>query len=228
VREYGVIIGDIVSSRSIDDWSLITTTMRSVFQEAKLKFGDIIEVGPSFTVGDEFQCVVSDTSKLFQVYFHLRLLSPVNFRCGLGIGEIEGKVSQDDAMRGKAFYRARDAIDACKKMEGYVVLFSNDYSNVYDNLFNAHLSVISDIEDHWTQRQAEVVKKYLLLERPKYEVMADHYNTTKQSISQVIIAAKLHLMDEVVASLRIMMMDERVLKLRKAKTLDTNNSSKNA
>ncbi len=228
MREYGVIIGDIVSSRSIDDWSLITTTIRSVFKEVNLKFGDIIKVGPYFTVGDEFQCVVSDLSELFQVYLQLSLLSPVRFRCGLGIGEIEGKISMDDAMRGKAFYRARDAIDACKKTERYVVLISNDFPNVYDNLFNAHLSVISDIEDHWTQRQAEVVKKYLLLGSPKYEVMANYFNTTKQSISQVIIAAKLHLMDEVVASLRLMLDDERALKLRKAKTLDKNKSSKNA
>ena len=202
--------------------------MRSVFQEVDMKFGDIIEVGPYFTVGDEFQCVVSDTSKLFQVHLHLRILSPVRFRCGLGIGEIEGKISRDDAMRGKAFYRARDAIDECKRMEGYVVLISNDVPNVYDDLFNTNLSVISDIEDHWTQRQAEIVKKYLLLGRPKYEVMADYFNTTKQSISQVIIAAKLHLLDEVVASLRLMLDDERVLKLRKAKTLDTSNSRKNA
>ena len=202
--------------------------MRTLFDEIKMEFGDAIEVGPYFTVGDEFQCVVSDPSELFRAYLHLRLRSPVRFRCGLGIGEIEGTVTSDDAMRGKAFYRARDAIDASKKKDKNVILKSNDHPNLFDIMFNAHLSVTSDIEDHWTQRQAEVVKRYLLLNRPKYEVLANHFNTSTQSISQVIIASRLHLMDEVNDVINLMLDDERVLGLRKVKTLEKNKSSKNA
>jgi hypothetical protein len=202
--------------------------METAFKQVYETYKDVIELGPYFTVGDEFQCVVSDPSRLFDVYQRLRFLSPVRFRCGFGIGDIEGRVSKDVPMRGSAFVRARDAIEMCKKGERELMLRSNDYRSAFDDIINTLLLIAADIDDHWTQRQYEVVREYVIQGRPKYEVIANRFNTSKQSISQVIIASRLHQLDEVTTALNLMLEDERVLKLRKAKMLDTQKSSKNA
>jgi predicted DNA-binding protein YlxM (UPF0122 family) len=227
MKEYGVIIGDIIGSRSLENWDRTMNSVQNVIDEIKNTFHENIKAGPYFTAGDEFQCILDDHSKLYLVHKELRLRMPVRFRCGFGIGDIEGPISTDATMRGTAFYRAREAITKAKELDRDLVIISEESANAFDGLLNVLFHVVEDLFDNMTHRQMEVLRYYILNDRPKHRNVADHFNTSAQSISQVLIASRLSVVDEVESAIQTMLGTPSFRKLKKVKMLDSANSSKN-
>ena len=229
MKEYGVIIGDIVGSRIIEDWNMTLNTIEHVFREIEINFQNQIKSGPTLTVGDEFQCILSKPAYMYPVYLQLRLRMPVRFRSGMGMGEIEeGSINANVTMRGTAFYRAREAINEAKNLNREIMITTGEKSNAYDGILNTLFHVIEDIFDNLTHRQIEVMQYYLLTDRPKHRIIADHFGTSVQSVSQVLIASRLNLFTDVEAASQTMMENPSARKLRKAKMFESQKSSKNA
>lgn len=112
-KNYAVLIGDIVSSRSFqnqdDLLNLVIQTLEWVNERTS-------PVQPfSMTVGDEFQGAYSDLGQAFDaaLYLQLRLLGRVEFRFGCGWGAISrfDPGSAPMAQSGSAWWVAREALE---------------------------------------------------------------------------------------------------------------------
>jgi len=110
-----VIIGDIKGSRELDDWEHLFGELQRVLEEANERFSDVIIVRFAPTVGDEFQGAIKMPERVIELLHFLGRKLPVDVYYGLGIGAIEKLLDEEVGMRGSAFYRARDALQLCKK-----------------------------------------------------------------------------------------------------------------
>ena len=102
-----VLIGDIKKSRDVDDWATLFRKLEETLNEINTMFSDDIRIDFKPTVGDEFQGVLKRPKKAYAIYVTFKSNLPVDFYCGIGIGDIERPLENEVGMRGTAFYRAR-------------------------------------------------------------------------------------------------------------------------
>ena len=182
-----VLICDVRGSRKIENWGEVYSKIEQVIKELSQVFDEDFLIPLEFTVGDEFQGVLKSPHNIYEVVKFLKIFMPVQFYCGVGIGEVEIPESRN-AMRGQAFYRARDALEVCKKDKRVAYLISG--KNLIDVPVNAILFFIQTIEAGWSSRQREVVTYYRLNPGLTYEKIGKHFGVTRQTIMKILKAAK--------------------------------------
>ncbi|MBE0516607.1 MAG: hypothetical protein IBX41_04340 [Methanophagales archaeon] len=184
-----VLIGDIKSSREVENWSTLFRQLEGTLSEINRMFsGDfLIDFKP--TVGDEFQGVLKSPKNAYVVYVALKSRLRVDFYCGVGIGDIERPLEDEVGMRGTAFYRARSAVELCKKSTRNLLIKSSDTTIQTDEILNTVLRFIEVLEDSWTARQREVVNYVRLHPGSTYEQVGKHFKISRQAVSQILAAA---------------------------------------
>ncbi len=191
-----VIIGDIKRSRDIEEWAPIFKRIREVLAEISTKYREDIVVDFSPTVGDEFQGVLKSPRNAYRVCQEISLRIDVDFYCGIGIGEIErpfGVVG----MRGTAFYRAREALNICKKKKRWLYILSGEKEWVTDKMLNVLFGVVKATMDSWTRRQRMVVNYVREHPRMTLEDVGRHFSVSKQNISKLLKKARWEMLKEV-------------------------------
>lgn len=191
-----VIIGDIKKSSRLNNWPGIFKELKKSLSEINKRYSNDIVVTFKPTVGDEFQGAIIKPEKVFEIYSIIKSKLPVNVYYGIGIGDIEKPFTDEIGMRGSAFYRARDALEICKKKKRSIFIKSSDTPNQTDDLINMLLRFIEVFEYSFTKRQREIVNYYRLHPNYTYDQLAEHFNTSKQSISQILKAANWELISE--------------------------------
>ncbi len=184
-----VIIGDIKRSRDIDNWSNIFKKVETTLEEVNKLFSDDILVNFKPTIGDEFQGVLKSPQNAYALYTFIKCKLLVDIYCGIGIGEIEMPLEEGVGMRGTAFYRARDALELCKKSKRNLLVKSSDAPNQTDEIINTLLRFIEAFENSWTKRQQEVVSYFRLHPDYTYEQLGKHFGISKQTIYDILNAA---------------------------------------
>lgn len=187
-----VITCDIKGSRAFDpeEWHIIQRKIKTALMEINKSYSSDILRDFTITLDDEFQGVLHSPEKSYDVFVRLQNNLPVEFRCGIGIGEIAVFSSEITEMRGTSFFRSREALELAKKF-GYPVIVksSDELNNLTDETINAILSLIATIQSTWTGRQREVVTFCRVHGDYTYSDIARELNVSKQSISQVVHAA---------------------------------------
>jgi predicted DNA-binding protein YlxM (UPF0122 family) len=187
-----VITCDIKGSRAFspEEWRIIQRKIKTALMEISKSYSSDLLRDLTITLDDEFQGVLHSPKKSYDVFVRLQDSIPVEFRCGIGIGKIEVVSSEITEMRGKSFFRSREALELAKKF-GYpvVVKSADEMNNLMDETINAILSLIATIQSTWTERQREVVTFCRVHGDYTYSDIARELNVSKQSISQVLIAA---------------------------------------
>lgn len=184
-----VIIGDIKKSRNVDNWSNIFKQVDRALKEINRAFSSDILINFKPTVGDEFQGVLKNPKNAYALYVFIRCKLPVDVYCGIGVGDIERPLKEDIGMRGAAFYRARSALELCKKSKRNLLIKSSDISNRTDEIINTLLRFIEVLEKSWTKRQQHVVNYFRLHPDYTYEQLGKHFRISKQAVSQILGAA---------------------------------------
>jgi hypothetical protein len=184
-----VLIGDIKRSRDVDNWSTLFRKLEGTLSEINKMFSGDILIDFKPTVGDEFQGVLKNPKNAYVVYVALKSKLPVNFYCGVGIGDIERPLEDEVGMRGTAFYRARSALELCKKSTRNLLIKSADTTIQTDEILNTVLRFIEVLENSWTERQREVVNYVRAHPGYTYEQVGNHFTISKQAISQILGAA---------------------------------------
>ena len=183
-----VMIGDIKRSRDLDEWGSVFEKLQAALKQINREFSHDILVEFVPTAGDEFQGALRDPKHAYAVYVSIKGGLPVGFYCGIGVGDIEKPLDADIGMRGNAFYRARSALEFCKKRKRNVVLRSSDTTSLADETINTLLHFIEVIENSWTKRQREVLHYYRLHPDYTYERLGRHFGITKQTVSKILKA----------------------------------------
>ncbi len=184
-----VMIGDIKGSSDLDEWPSVFEKLQAALKQINREFSHDILVQFVSTAGDEFQGALTDPKHAYGVYVSIKGGLPVGFYCGIGIGDIEKPLDADIGMRGNAFYRARSALEFCKKRKRNVVLRSSDTTCLADETINTLLHFIEVMENSWTKRQCEVLHYYRSHPDYTYERLGSHFGISKQSVGQILKAA---------------------------------------
>jgi predicted DNA-binding protein YlxM (UPF0122 family) len=189
-------IGDIKGSRDLDEWSSVFEKLQAALKQINREFSDDILVDFVPTVGDEFQGALRDPKHAYAVYASIKRGFRVGFYCGIGIGDIEKPLERDIGMRGDAFYRARSALEFCKRRKRSVLLRSSDTTSLADETIDTLLHFIEVMENSWKKRQREVLHYYRLHPDYTYEQLGSHFGIAKQSVRDILKAGDWDLITE--------------------------------
>lgn len=191
-----VIIGDIKGSRKLVRWQDIFKRLETALKEVSQEFVNDILINFRLTVGDEFQGILSGAESAYLVCVAIKSRVPADIYFGIGIGEVEKLSDEDTGMRGTAFYRARNALEVCKKKKKEIVIKSSDVPHYTDDTINTLLYFIHSFEKLWTRRQKEIVNYFRLHPDYTYERLSKHFRISRQSISQILKAANWSVISE--------------------------------
>ena len=190
-----VVIGDIKGSKGLPNWQNIIAHLTEIFARINTQFSDVIVVDFTLTVGDEFQGVSVSPEKAFEILNFIRSKLQeklgLSIYCGVGVGDIERPLGREiGMMRGSAFYRARDALESCKRKKRSILVKSSDVPNQADLIINSCLRLVEAIESSLTIRQRGIVSYYRTHRDYTYEQLGRHFGFSKQAASQSLKAAK--------------------------------------
>ncbi|GFP75669.1 SatD family protein [Clostridium fungisolvens] len=116
---YSVINMDIVGSREIEGRVAVQEELKQYFRQLYVENRHILVAPITFTLGDEWQIVLKDAKESYNMFLKIKeflLHRNINCYCGVGIGSISTKESEDTReMDGKAFIHARKALIYAKE-----------------------------------------------------------------------------------------------------------------
>lgn len=185
---YTVITCDIIESRSLAERGQVQKRVEAGFEAVNRRYDEHVAIRFQFTLGDEFQGVLSDASKAPHVVSQLREeIAPVRLRIGMAIGDIATDLSSDiRQVDGPAFHIARDVIEGLKRKQRLTGFASQ---SGYDDIVNTVYMLYDVIIDRRTERQWQVARAYSLT--GSGDAAAKVLGTTPQNISKHIRAAHL-------------------------------------
>ena len=178
---YVAIIGDIVSSRLLENRNEVQMTFMETMNVINKRHADVIAANFLVTLGDEFQGLLTDGEDALSIIHEVEeMMDPVELRFGIGIGGIDTDIQRDKALGadGPAYHHARSAVDTLKKQEkarprktgNILIVSTHDSENI--RLCNIILDMMKAIESKWTPRQKEVVQTMLAKRSTQTEAAA--------------------------------------------------------
>lgn len=139
MKKYTVIIIDLIKSRSysVADRNTVQKLIVKAIGALNEVFSGSLARDVEFSAGDEIQGLfLSPESAYLYLRLFCMLISPVEVRAGIGVGEWNIKISNASttAQDGPAYYNARKAIDNVKDALGYsALLYSGDKNDLIIN-----------------------------------------------------------------------------------------------
>ena len=182
------LIGDVKGSRKLDNWPEVFHKLQVTLKEANHRFAEDMLIPFKPTVGDEFQGALKTPDKAFDVYTFIKASLPVHACFGMGIGDVEKPAGNDIGLRGTAFYRAREALEICKKNKKTLAVCLGDVRAKLEKTVNTILDLVNVIESHWTDRQRQIVNYYRLNPDLTYEKVGAHFRVSKPFVHKVLKA----------------------------------------
>ncbi|MBU0520148.1 SatD family protein [bacterium] len=190
MQNYTAIIGDIKNSREIDNWSDVFSQLKAVLSEINQRFADDILIPFEPTIGDEFQGALKSPAKAYDVYLLVHTNMTVHIYLGIGVGEIENpQQGHRGGLRGTAFYRAREALNKCKNMEGRMRLSLKEKLYPLQEDLNLFQRSLETIESDWTDRQTELVNFIRHNPDITHKIVAANFNIARPTVTKHLIAA---------------------------------------
>ena len=173
-RTYGVLIADVVESRS-------HAHLRSSLNE-KLRIASIaqlddklIRVPYAVTAGDEFQTIAPRVDSIPKLILDLRRrLQPLQLRIGIGIGAIQRPMRPPvNRIAGQAFEFARAAINQIKETRKYPTLTAfRSHNSEFDEIANLVYGLHDTLLRQISAKQWETIAIYLIKNRVDYTAKA--------------------------------------------------------
>ncbi len=161
------------------------------------------------TGGDEFQGVLRHPSESYNLFLAVQHSIKAPFYCGVGVGEISVRGRNVLEMDGTAFHRSRDALNFAKKEKLALAFLSGDAAR--DLLLNLLIRLILAIRVRWTERQKQIVEYLLGEESLPLKKAAIYFKVSEQSISKIVKAANLRLIEVSEAYLRTLLGSENLV-----------------
>lgn len=193
---YYAIIGDIVSSKSLNERKEIQRKLELCLSRLNDDYSHHIEKKLSITLGDEFQGLFNSAEYLLEIIHKIELMMyPSQIRFGIGVGAIEfdfGTADSPYQSDGEVWWNAREAINTVKTNKSTNKL--EDFSNICIqskwSSMNQHLNHVLDlcysIKDSWSEKQRKLIAYTITTYglNPHF-VIKDVANEFNQSISTI-------------------------------------------
>lgn len=141
-------LADIKASRSADDGERLSmqNRLRTVIEKLNNIFEQEMFAPLVFSSGDSVQCLFKSASASIRCYLLFStLFSPYSIRAGIGAGDINRKMLEEETkhgwinsnyLDGPAYHLARKAIDLAKELDARVLVFSSkcNQSRIINNM----------------------------------------------------------------------------------------------
>lgn len=190
MKKYTALIIDLKRSRSysVEDRNSIQNYIITVIQNLNEVFSNSLARAVEFSAGDEVQGLFVSPESAY-LYFRMfsMLISPVEIRAGIGVGEWNIKITNASttAQDGPAYHNARNAIENVKDTLGYSVLL---YSGAKSDLFlNAMINTSFALTSNHSEYQNELMLLSELFYPINYRQTTDY---SKISLISKIVSLK--------------------------------------
>lgn len=199
------IIGDIRNSRSLESRKAIQDKLKKVLEEINIKYKKDITSKFIITLGDEFQGLLANGRNLLNIIQDIRIgLYPVEFRFGIGVGEITTDINTEMALGadGPGYYKARNAIEIMKENEkknravmSDIRLEINDEKQKM--LINTIFELMKALEQNWTERQREIIWNMLQYQDGQQKV-ASRIGITQSTVHKALIKGNYYVYEKAI------------------------------
>lgn len=155
---YVVLIADLVASREVRARAQFQRRLKSVLQGASSRAGKSLASPFTLTLGDEFQAVYRDATRVFADVLSIQAqLAPMQARFALASGSLATSVNPTQAigMDGPAFHRARSLLERLKRDERVFGVQTSDTGEW--TLGGGALAVLSGLSAGWLPARFEVL-----------------------------------------------------------------------
>jgi hypothetical protein len=184
---YFIFTGDLIASRKIPNRSQIQKQLQLAIENINNQFNEQILCPFVIGWGDAFQGVLISLSGLYNIIEAFENQLTVNFRCGIGIGDISTEFTSNPLeMDGPAFQASQYALEEAKKNQRFVCIKSERIQ--FDMIVNTLWVLFSSIKSGWTQRQYEVIQLRRL--NLTYEEIGQKLGITKQAVYNILKSAQ--------------------------------------
>ncbi|AUD65646.1 hypothetical protein BK011_08055 [Tenericutes bacterium MZ-XQ] len=193
---YFALIGDIMSSKSLEERTRIQEKLENYLNILNEKYEGVMKKKLAITLGDEFQALFQKGNFLLEIIHKIELeMYPTKLRFGIGIGNIvfdHGYLDSPYKSDGEAWWNARRAIDDVKmknsknKQEYYSNIYVISENEHLNNRVNIILDLCYSIKINWTEKQIDLIK--YTIENYGFQdkfVYKDVANDFKQSVSTI-------------------------------------------
>lgn len=187
-KKFVAITGDLVRSREIKERSKIQSKIKSILEKVNRRFGKVILVKFSITIGDEFQGLITSLKQSYSIIKEInKYLYPLNICFGVGEGKISTKIGKRTTeMDGECFFLSRKALIKAKKRRQSLIYQTNNNSR--DIFINTIIMLQDAIKQNWKDLHYQRVWEY-----EKYgttEKVAKKKGVSSQAISKALRVAK--------------------------------------
>jgi hypothetical protein len=183
----GILTGDIINSRKIDNPQIYLEKLKSEFNESG-KQGKDWEIYR----GDSFQVMMEDIPLLFEhaviLKAAVKTIDFLDVRVAMGIGEINFRASSISESNGEAFVRSGDCLNRLFK-EQVNLGMSSPWENI-DEKLNIMFILASPIMDSWTNRMAEAVFLSLKFKNKTQKEIGEMMGTRQNAVSELLSRAR--------------------------------------
>ncbi len=147
---------DIIASREIEARATAQKKLGALLARINEERETAILVPLAFTLGDEWQGLVSNVASALEIDFEIRRsLHPLRLASGIGVGEIATALQPRTAeMDGACFHRSRAALERAQQRKEASAVIDSGVSD-FDAPANALLLLLHAISERWTAKQHE-------------------------------------------------------------------------
>ncbi len=190
MENYTALIIDLKRSRSysVEDRNSIQNYIITVIQHLNTVFLHTVARDVEFSAGDEVQGLFNSPEAAY-LYFRMfsMLISPVEIRAGIGVGEWNVKVehASTTAQDGPVYHNARYAIENVKDALGYsVLLYSGNNNDVF-------LNGVINTSFVLTSKHSEYQNELMLLSELLYPIDSHHViDCSKMNLISKLVVLK--------------------------------------
>ena len=185
----GVITGDIINSRNLENPNIWMAGLKEVFET----------VGPepeSWDIyrGDSFQLEVKDPEMLFMMALRIKATikstKGIDVRMALGVGEKNYEATRITESNGEAFINSGELFEKLKA-EKMTLAFRSPWPEL-DKDMNVFFQLASIPMDQWKSKTAQLVKVVLTHPEKGQQEIADLLGIQQAAVSQGLKRANLH------------------------------------
>lgn len=178
---------DLKGSRKLKNRDKVQEELKIIIKRVNEIYRDNLSVPFMIVWGDAFQGALKNLEKLYEIIEYFITNFSAKFRCGLGIGKITTKISQNTLeMDGPAFHNSQKALAIAKEDDRKIWVITENKK--FDNMINTIFILVQLIKDELTDRQKEII--YLRRQGHTYEEIGKRTNITKQGVYGILKAAK--------------------------------------
>ena len=184
---YFIVTCDLIRSKKVSERSQVQRGLKKAVNIVNEQYSKEL-LCPFITVwGDSFQGALKSLKGFYDILEAFEELISVEFRCGIGIGEITTEVSSNTLdMDGPAFHHSRAALEIAAKDQRRVWIQSGN--NIFDGMVNALLTLLYALKVRWTPQQKQIIQ--LRRKGMTYIEIGEKKNISKQAVYKSLKAAK--------------------------------------